>query len=178
MYISGIMKDSWIFIVIALEIPQSCTKPPISISSDSIRRVYKVFCPVLPPHRSFGHWPTCILKYSEIRYTFEKQHRSFEPAFAFCLMIFFMDCKLTSSHNHETSKWFIRTQIAKFIGPTWVLSAPSGPHELCYQGSYAPCQKSLQPNWLKGFPNKIRLQTGSTILTSQWRNKIFPFTPS
>ena len=118
MYISGIMKDCWIFIVIALEIPQSCTKPPISISSDSIWRVYKVFCPVLPPHRSFGHWPTCILKYSEIRHTCEKQHRSFESALAFCLIIFLMDCKLTSSRNHETSKWFIRTLGAVSIRKT------------------------------------------------------------
>ena len=31
-----------------------------------------------------------------------------------------------------------RSQIAKFMGPIWVLSAPCWPHEPCYQGYYLP----------------------------------------
>ena len=35
------------------------------------------------------------------------------------------------------------SQIAKFMGPTWVLSAPDGPHEPCYQGTHSLLSSAL-----------------------------------
>ena len=59
----------------------------------------------------------------------------------------------------------IGTQIAKFMGPTWGLSAPDGPHELSYQGiyinSFTLTQKYKQKvsndllNWCNSLPTKV-----------------------
>ena len=44
---------------------------------------------------------------------------------------------LTHGGQDKMAAIFLTTQIAKFMGPTWVMSAPCWPHEPCYQGTFS-----------------------------------------